>query len=64
MRVNGEIVELGAKQLFIEETDTGDGSLGELIKLQEKDNIQINYDSQYGIPVQQSSLQSWQQLAS
>ena len=54
-----------AKERFIEETDTGQGSLGELIKSQKADNKQSSYDAQYGIPVNQSSsVQSWQSLAS
>ena len=54
-----------AKERFIEETDTGQGSLGELIKGQKADNEQSSYDAQYGIPVNQSSsVQSWQSLAS
>ena len=54
-----------AKERFIEETDTGQGSLGELIKSQKADNKQSSYDAEYGIPVNQSSsVQSWQSLAS
>ena len=52
-----------AKLRFIEETDV-EGGIGYEIKKQQADNLQRNYDAEYGIDVSVSRLDALRQLAS
>ena len=60
---DGVTVIKGAKDIFIEEMDTGLGSLGKEIKMEQLKNLETNRKAKFGITTEPEDIEALRQLA-